>query len=303
MTPNFLIEAFGQHSPGSELASIDSEEEKDGLFHRVFEARAELMGWSTGWAAHRSPLLWNIYDAGLTHSTDASLIGWVYGELSSLVDPAGVMTARGDLPEMSEAEARELLAMVPGETNAGWAAIPVPPGYGETAVGLPMVLPPLLQCFDDALHRLGAAEVSGFQATWYGAHLGSSGRFSARHLASGVGWFDIPAQAGADALIAFDSGFLGGHTEAELVAGIRRWRTGAFEFGPPVAVPGEHMVRVAANSRGADTIPQSSGIGVPVRLPEWTGGAAGWALASVDFAARNLAPDVGDFAVRITRVP
>ena len=66
MPPTFLLEAFGQLSPGSKLSGIDSGEERDGLFHRVFEARAELMSWSTGWARNRRPLLWNMYDAGLT---------------------------------------------------------------------------------------------------------------------------------------------------------------------------------------------------------------------------------------------
>ena len=66
MPPTFLLEAFGQLSPGSNLSGIDSGEERDGLFHRVFEARAELMSWSTGWDLNRRPLLWNMYDAGLT---------------------------------------------------------------------------------------------------------------------------------------------------------------------------------------------------------------------------------------------
>ena len=42
MPPTFFLEAFGQLSPGSKLSGIDSGEERDGLFHRVFEARAEL---------------------------------------------------------------------------------------------------------------------------------------------------------------------------------------------------------------------------------------------------------------------
>ena len=41
MPPTFLLEAFGQLSLGSKLSGIDSGEERDGLFHRLFEARAE----------------------------------------------------------------------------------------------------------------------------------------------------------------------------------------------------------------------------------------------------------------------
>ena len=165
-----------------------------------------------------------------------------------------------------------------------------------------MVLPPLLQVVEDAPHRLGTVEISGLQATWYGAHFGASGRSSASDLSSGAGWFDTPADAGSDGLKTFDSGFLGGHTEAELVADIGRWRTGAFEFGPLVAVSREQLVRGASGSRGDGTIPGPSGMGVPVRLPEWTGSAEGWALASVIHAARELVRDVEDFAVRISHV-
>lgn len=300
MPPTFLLEAFGQLSPGSNLSGIDSGEERDGLFHRVFEARAELMSWSTGWDLNRRPLLWNMYDAGLTDETDASLIGWVYGELSSLVDINEAVPDLRNLPRITKPEQREPEA-IPEGTNAGWATVPMPPRYNKTTVEIPLALPPLVQCFDDALRRLGAVEVSGFQATWYGAHLGPSDRSSQGHPVSGVSWFDISPQAAADALITFDSRLLGGHTEGDLVTCMRRWRTGAFEFGPPVAGPGQHQVRVPDSSPRPDTPLEPSGLGIPVRLPEWTGSAAGWALARVVFAARDLAPDVEDFAVRITR--
>ena len=104
MPPTFLLEAFGQLSPGSKLSGIDSGEERDGLFHRVFEARAELMSWSTGWALNRRPLLWNMYDAGLTDETDAPLIGWVYGELSSLVDINEAVPDLRNLPRITKPE-------------------------------------------------------------------------------------------------------------------------------------------------------------------------------------------------------
>ena len=44
MPPTFLrLRLIGQLSLGSKLSGIDSGEERDGLFHRLFEARAELM--------------------------------------------------------------------------------------------------------------------------------------------------------------------------------------------------------------------------------------------------------------------
>ena len=298
MTPILILEAFGQ-LPSTDLIVSEREREQReredpptgvvevGLLHNIFDARAELMGWSSTLLPrpHLS-LLWDMYEAGLTgNGADASLIGWVYVGLANPIDLSRVT------PEMVQ----------PG-TGAGWASIRMPSGYNEATVGLPMVLPPLVQCFDDALRRIGAVEVSGFQVTCYGAHLGPSGRSSVGHLVSRAGWFDIPPPVGADALIAFDSGFLGGHTEAELVASIQRRHTGAFEFGPPVAVPEQHFIRVPASTPRPDISLEPSGLGVPVALPQWTASAAGWVLANTINTARDFAPDVETLAVRITRV-
>ena len=91
---------------------------------------------------------------------------------------------------------------VPDRTGyAGWATIRMPPEYGEATVGLSSALPPLVQCFDDGLRRIGATEVSGFQVTCYGAHLGPRSRFPG-HLISGLSWFDASEQAGTSALLA-----------------------------------------------------------------------------------------------------
>ena len=62
---------------------------------------------------------------------------------------------------------------------------------------LSSALPPLVQCLDDALRRIGATEISGFQVTCYGAHHGPRSRFSG-HLAAGLSWFDTPEQARAE---------------------------------------------------------------------------------------------------------
>lgn len=248
MTPILVLEAFGQ-LPSADLIVSEMERERreredpptgaveTGLLHRVFEARAELMGWSTYSQPPPHPPLWNMFEAGLTgRGTNASMIGWVYVGLANPID-LSKMT-----PEMVEPR-----------TGAGWANVRMPAGYNEATVGLYLALPPLVQCFDDALRRIGAVEVSGFQITCYGADLRPSGRSSVGPPVSGASWFDIPLQAGAVALIAFDSGFLGGHTEAELVAGIQRRYTGAFEFGPPVAVPEQNKVRVPGVTPWPDT--------------------------------------------------
>ena len=298
MTPTFLLEAFGELSPGTHLAGIDSEEDRDGLFHRVFEARAELMSWSTGWARRR-PLLWNLYDAGLTSETDASLVAWVYGELSNSAEIGEAMPQLGDLPEITEQEQRELLETLPEGTSVGWAAIPVPPGYKAATIEMATALPALVQCFDDALRRLGAVELSGLQVSWHNAHLGPSTRSFNGSL--GSPWFKTAPQESADALIAFDHEMLGGHSEAELLATLRRRSMGSFKFGPVVAVPEQHSIKVREQSIHSFT-PAQSGLGVSATLPEWTASAAGWVLAAVIDAARDFAPDVENLAVRITRV-
>ncbi len=298
MTPILILEAFGQ-LPSTDLIVSEREREQReredpptgatlvGLLHRAFEARAELMAWSSlSLSRSHLPLLWEMYDAGLTGGgADASMIGWVYVGLANPIDLSKVTPG-----------------MVPVGTSAGWATISMPPGYNEATVGLPVALPPLIQCLDDALRRIGAVEVSGFQVTCYNAHLSPSGRSSVGHLVSGASWFDIPLQVGADTLVAYDSGFLGGHTEAELVASIQRRHTGAFEFGPPVAVPEDHFIRVPATTPRPNISLEPSGLGVPVALPEWTASAAAWVLATVINTAHTIAPDVENFAVRVTRV-
>ena len=299
MTPTFFLEAFGRLSPGTKLAGIDSEEEKDGLFHRVFEARAGLMSWSTAWDRRRRPLLWNLYDAGLTDGTDASLIGWVYGELSNSVDVGEAMAELRDLPEITEPELRELLETIPEGTKVGWATIPTPPGYEAATVEISMALPALVQCFDDALRRLGVVELSDLQVSCYNAHLGPSTR--SFNGALGSRWFKTAPQASVDALIAFDNDLLEGHAEAELVASLQHRYTGPFVFGPAAAVPEQHSIKVQEQSFHSFT-PAQSGLGVSVSLPEWTASAAGWVLATVIDAARAIAPDVENFAVRISQV-
>ena len=68
-----------------------------------------------------------------------------------------------------------------------------------------------------------------------------------------------------------------------------------------MAVPGQHSI--AEQEQPLLPIsPAYSGIGVSVTLPEWTANFAGWVLAKIVNAARDFAPDVRNFAVRITQV-
>ena len=125
-------------------------------------------------------------------------------------------------------------------------------------------------------------------------------RFCLGDLVGVLNWFNTTQKARADAIIAFDQELLGGHTEAEFVASLQRWNTGSFEFGPVVAVPEQHWISAPVELTWCS--PARSGLGVSVTLPEWTASAVGWVLAKVIDAARASAPDVPNFAVRVTRV-
>ena len=111
MPPTITLEAFGQLSPDANLSGTALEEQD---FLSVFDARAELMNWSTVWSRDRLPLLWDTYEAALTAGIDASRIVWVYVELSNLVDLDKAMPELRDLPVLSE------LPPIPEGAIAGW---------------------------------------------------------------------------------------------------------------------------------------------------------------------------------------
>ena len=265
-----FLEAFGQLSPGTNL--IDSEEED---LYSVFRARAELMGWTTTSAGRQ--LLWGMNEAELTAGSDASRIGFVQVGL-----------------QVGELERIE----VPPPPSPGFHYATL--GVRQRPLEPAMVLPPLVQCFDDALRRFGAVELVGLQVT--ASHLEPSTRSCLGNLVSVLNWFNTTQKARADAIIAFDQELLGGQTEAELLAYLQRWNTGSFEFGPVAAVPEQHSVKGPVEMPWTVVSPARSGLGVSVTLPEWTASAMGWVLANVIDAARASAPDVRNFAVRVTRV-
>ena len=266
-----ILEAFGQLSPGTNL--IDAEEED---LYSVFRARAELMGWSTT-SNRRRPMLWDMNEAELTDGVEASRIGWVQVGLNV-----------GDLEP----------TRVPPAPVTGWGYASL--GVRRRAIEPAMVLPALVQCFDDALRRFGDVELSGLQVTAY--DLDPSTRSPAGDLVSALNWFSTTLKGKADALIAFNQELLGGQTEAELVASLQWRNTGLFEFGPVAPVPEQHSIKAAFEWPHRTISPAHSGLGVSVMLPEWTASAVGWALATVIDAARAGASDVRNFAVRVTRV-
>ena len=278
-----FLEGFGQLSPETYL--IDSEEED---LYSVFLAHATLMGWCDT-STRRGPLLWGMEEAELTAGTDATRIGFVQVGLKPGI--VGVLE-----PGSDPSAPRPSPAGRGGWT--GYARLPTP--RSADAVDPAIVLPPLIQCFDDALRRFGVIELSGLQVT--ASSLEPSTRSCIGDLVSGLNWFNTTPKARTDALIAVDNELLGGHTEAELFARLQRRNNRSFEFGPVVAVPEQYSIKAGAEYPILSISPAHSGLGLSVTLPEWTASAAGWVLATVIDAARTIAPDVRNFAVRITRV-
>lgn len=264
-----ILDAFGQLSLGTGV--IDSKEED---LYSVFHSRGELMRWlTTPDRPHR--LLWGMNEAELTAETDESRIGFVQVAL-----------------DVGEPERVEVVPPAPGYT--GYA----PLGVRYRSVEPALVLPALVQCFDDSLRRFGDIEMDGLQVTAYG--LGSSAQSHAFDLVSALNWFNLIPKGKTEAIIAFDQEMLGGQTEAELTARLRL-RGAPFEFGPVVPVPERHAVKTSF-AWTPPISPARSGLGMSVSLPEWTASAIAWVLAAVIDGARTIAPDVSRFAVRVTRV-
>ena len=280
MSSVLFVEAFGQLFQGADLEGIVSEDAGD--LYSVFDTRAESMCWSkapsTTWARRR-PLLWHMNEAELTAGIDDSRIGYVQVGL----DVGDVERTRAPVPS-------------PPVIGFRYAAL----GVRRRSIEPAVVLPALIQCFDDALRRFGVVELSGLQVT---ANSLDPWTESYPRVTSGLNWFNTTLKGQADALIAFDQELLGGQTEEALVASLRRKNTGSFEFGPVVAVPERHSVRAWVDAPPVYSIsPAHSGLGVSVTLPEWTASAVAWVLALVIDTARASAPDGRNFAVRVTRV-
>ena len=276
MSSFLFVEAFGQLFRDENLEGIVSEDAGD--LYRVFDARAELMGWSTT-SARRRPLLWHMNEAELNAGIDESRIGYVQVGLEV-----------GDV-------GRTRVPAPPGPVR-GYRHAPL--GVRRHAIEPAVVLPALIQCFDDSLRRFGVVAVSGLQVTanflepWTQSYAGD--------LVSALNWFNTTLKGQANALISFDQEFLGGHTETELVSSLGRRNTGSFEFGPLVSVPEKHSVKTGVEAPIRSISPGRSGLGLSVSLPEWTASTAAWVLAMIIDTARVIAPDVSNFAVRVTRV-
>jgi hypothetical protein len=169
----------------------------------------------------------------------------------------------------------------------------------ETDVEPVAALPPLLQCFDDALRRLGEVDVSGWQLT--ARYLPPCAGSAIWDLASGLGWFAAAPGPRAQAVITFESGLLGGQDESEFGVRLQRLAADSFTFGSRVPAPPELAVDTTLGAY-PDAPLTPSDWALPATLPEWSASAAAWALATVIDIARTANPATTDFAVRLSRV-
>ena len=80
--------------------------------------------------------------------------------------------------------------------------------YLESTQALSLIVIPMLQCMGDALQRIGSTDISGFQLTCHRSHPLSIGR-RIGYIVSGASWFNAPVPTTNEAVIAFNSGFIG----------------------------------------------------------------------------------------------
>lgn len=198
---------------------------------------------------------------------------------------------RGGRPLWSMHEAE--LCEDPGDPRIGWAQVGIAPGTAPGAV-----VPAMIQCLDDSLHRFGVVEMSGLQVT--ASHLQPSDDDLARDSAMWIGWFNMQPGDGASAVVSTDERLIGRRSESEWLASLGRMGERPFTFESVVPVSGEQAIQVAANSpTGATLSPAHHG--VTVRLPEWSPASAGWVLAFVIETALSDTSATSDFAVRLTK--
>jgi hypothetical protein len=169
----------------------------------------------------------------------------------------------------------------------------------EKGVDPSLVLPAFAQCFDDALRRFGALELSGLQLTC--SQLQPRMGSFAWNLVSGLNWFNAASTTRANALIVWENNLLGALTGSDLLSTLYGLNTGTFRFGPLTPVPEEHTINVPTETPNARIPHVGSDVGMTVILPEWSASAAALVLAMVIGAACANRQDVGNFTVRISR--
>lgn len=280
MSPTLFLEAFGHLDQDKNQAVILAEEED---LYSVFRARSELMLWSyTSMTSLPRLLHWGMQEAELTAGIEPSRIGWVQVGLDGTLFEMGRASAM-NAPVVARVGERHF-------TTTGEEQIVHPVEPAEA-------LPAVSQCFEDALRRFGDITLSGLQVM--ASDLRPRIRFDSV-LISGLNWFNLDPHTRAKGLIAFNQELLGDLTVAALVARLHQRNSEPFSFGPVVSVAEPHLIQVPSEMPWLSLSPSAHG--VAVILPEWTASAVGWAIAFVIDTAFACAPNVRQFAVRVTQI-
>ena len=244
LVQTLIVEAFGRLLPDMDVPGPPNGEED---LYSVFNARAELMGWSTTAKDRQRSLQWGMNDAGLTAGSEANAETDAIPFLARRMNDAGLTSGSA-------------------ASRLGWVQVGLDAGV-EPVVALPA----LVSCFHDALCRFGVVELSGLKVT--GIDLSISG---SSHLVSALNWFSVVPNARAGALVVIEDESLADRTADELVARLEWLNTGPFVFGRQMSVPDRH-----SGDAPGDVVPSPGRLGLSVTLPEWTAAAAAWALATV----------------------
>lgn len=207
----------------------------------------------------------------------------LYSVFNSRAEMMGLSATAAPLWDMHEAELTEDSSGRIGYVQVG------------TRLNIIGILVPLLQCFDDALRRFGAAELTGFQVT--AGNLEPYTQFGITEL----NWFNIRQDLREQALITCGQELLGAGNTADLATELSRWGGSSFQYGAAIEAPYGSLVAAPVETPFIPVSPSLDRLCIPVALPQWTVSAVAWGIAIVVKVARARNPGAQNLAVRLTR--
>ena len=255
-----IVAAHGNLKPIPNL--LDGSADED--LYSVFLARSELMRWSNLNAVAQpettTPLWW-MNDAELNLDPENTGIRWA--QVSLDVGPVISAPDPSEYPTLSEEGTAQL-----DPSKYDYAPYPIERGPPTDPA---VAIPPMVQCFDDAIRKFGEADVTAHRVEIYG--LSPSDRSEFYPLAGVRNWFNVNRSATKTHAIARVQADLWEAGMAEqVVADIQQTRTRPFSFGSSGKIP--------------------QGAAVAVSMPEWSSATAGWVTARLFDAVLTPRPDI-----------
>ena len=268
--PTLFLEAFGRLSAAPSINVVEED------LYSVFRTRGELMGWTTS-AANETSMLWDMEEAELTADTGSDRIGFAQVGLDvGPLDPSLLPPSLRSSPTRGRMDAPS----VESPERGGWYGYaPLP--YRRKIADPSRALPPLAQCFHDSLSRFGDVELNALQLTLHNPDLRK--KFQLRYLASALNWFNANLTEGADAIVTFDQGLIGGDESliggddvSQLAASLDWRNTGQFDFSAIERAPERCIIRPDADNWFQQSLAPPSTQGLLATMPEWSPSAIGW---------------------------